>query len=203
MFAICGFVEVSNYLSQQSTALDPIIWLNLSLIHILEPVSYLWTEFSPDILLPLLLFSPIISCIERENKQKVTIIMEQKQRITVKQSVLKLLGNVSVIHSVSFLDTIYGIEKLFVHSSRNEEGRNDVISFCFIIPKLNAGFRLSAAVEDIQVPLYHVSRIGVLLSLIHICSFSFCKYMKYFSFLQVFGLFLLCFQRKNVNLQKK
>ena len=30
----------------------------------------------------------------------------------------------------------------------------------------------------------------------------FCKYMKYFSFLQVFGLFLLCFQRKNVNLQK-
>ena len=25
MFAICGFVEVSNYLSQQSTALDPII----------------------------------------------------------------------------------------------------------------------------------------------------------------------------------
>lgn len=34
------------------------------------------------------------------------------------------------------------------------------------------------------------------------CSFSFCKYMKYFSFLQVFGLFLLCFQRKNVNLQK-
>ena len=31
----------------------------------------------------------------------------------------------------------------------------------------------------------------------------FCKYMKYFSFMQVFGLFLLCFQRKNVNLQKK
>ena len=26
--------------------------------------------------------------------------------------------------------------------------------------------------------------------------------MKYFSFMQVFGLFLLCFQRKNVNLQK-
>ena len=89
--------------------------------------------------------------------------MEQKQRITVKQSVLKLLGNVSVVLSVSFLNTVYGIAKLFVHSSRNEEVRNDVISFCFIIPKLNAGFRLSAAVEDIQVPLYHVSRIGVLL----------------------------------------
>ena len=89
--------------------------------------------------------------------------MEQEQRITVEQTVLKLLRYVSVVLSVSFLNTVYGIAKLFVHSSRNEEVRNDVITFCFIIPKLYTGFRLSAAVEDIQVPLYHVSRISVLL----------------------------------------
>ncbi len=35
------------------------------------------------------------------------------------------------------------------------------------------------------------------------CSFSSANIMKYFSFMQVFGLFLLYFQRKNVNLQKK
>ena len=89
--------------------------------------------------------------------------MEQEQRITVEQTVLKLLRHVSVVLSVSFLNTVYGVAVLFIHCSRDEEVRNDVISFCFIITKLNAGCWLFTAVEDIQVPLYHVSRVSVLL----------------------------------------
>ncbi len=43
----------------------------------------------------------------------------------------------------------------------------------------------------------------LLISLYFLCHLFFLQNKKYFSFLQVFGLFLLCFQRKNVNLQKK
>ena len=39
--------------------------------------------------------------------------------------------------------------------------------------------------------------------LCHLFSFYFLQNKQFFSFLQVFGGFLLCFQRKNVNLQKK
>ena len=46
----------------------------------------------------------------------------------------------------------------------------------------------------------------LLISLYFLCHLFFflfcCKNKKYFSFMQVFGGFLLCFQRKNVNLQK-
>ena len=38
--------------------------------------------------------------------------------------------------------------------------------------------------------------------LCHLFSFYFLQNKQFFSFLQVFGGFLLCFQRKNVNLQK-
>lgn len=41
----------------------------------------------------------------------------------------------------------------------------------------------------------------LLISLYFLCHL-FSENKQYFSFLQVFGGFLLCFQRKNVNLQK-
>ena len=43
----------------------------------------------------------------------------------------------------------------------------------------------------------------LLISLYFLCHLFFLKNKQYFSFMQVFGGFLLCFQRKNVNLQKK
>ena len=43
----------------------------------------------------------------------------------------------------------------------------------------------------------------LLISLYFLCHLFFLQNKKYFSFMQVFGLFLLYFQGKNVNLQKK
>ena len=42
----------------------------------------------------------------------------------------------------------------------------------------------------------------LLINLYFLCHLFFLQNKQYFSFLQVFGLFLLRFQRKNVNLQK-
>ena len=65
--------------------------------------------------------------------------MEQKQSITIKQPILKMLRHISIVLSVGFLNTIYGIAILFIHCCGDKEVRNNVISFCFIITQFYTG----------------------------------------------------------------
>lgn len=60
--------------------------------------------------------------------------------------------------------TFFIIAELLVHASRDEEVGDDIVALCFIITQLDAGraFLVALTIEDIEVPLDDIPRVGIL-----------------------------------------
>ena len=114
-------------------------WLHgIELEVLLEPGLNLRTELLAYLSFPIPLLATIVLGIQGQHKQKINIIMEQQQRVTVIQTVVKLLRHIAVALAVGLFYAVVAIIKLPVHRCRDKEIWNDIISFCLVITQLHA-----------------------------------------------------------------
>ena len=89
--------------------------------------------------------------------------MEQQQRVTVKQTVLEMFFPMFVVLPVGLLYSVICIVESLIHLGGYKEVWNDIITFCQIIPQLNARLRRTAFIEYVKVPLNNIPCVCVLL----------------------------------------
>lgn len=68
-----------------------------------------------------------------------------------------------VLFTVCFIYSVIGVIKFHVHLCADEEIRDDIVTFGYVIAQTYTGLSCSTHIKNVQIPLYYISSICILL----------------------------------------
>ena len=131
---------------------------------LLQPILNFGAETGADFLFPRHFLRLIVAGVHRENKQKIDIVMKQQERVAVEKAVAELFAAVMVSCAVGALESVVGIVERIKDHCRNKEIGDYGVTLSEVVAEFYARLvRNVVVVENVEIPLYDVPRVGVLL----------------------------------------
>ena len=139
----------------------------IEVVGLLQPCADVVAELISHLGFPCGLLCLVVASVERERKKEVHIVVEEQHRVAVEETVGKLLLDMLLSAAIGCADAVKRIVEavryISLHLPADEEIGDYVVALGYIVAQMYHGIRLLLIVEQIEIPLYDVSGIGVLL----------------------------------------